>query len=155
MASLAEAVAQGKDGIADLLATTAGLRPADGVLISSAPVEPLPSTDMIILGDVTTPQSQPGLATREGKPAMNGWVIVSRPEGGEAAVRACRAVAGRYMGLVEGAIRADPTAAGTITPPGGTTVASSGLQESPADWNGQAMRQATIPFSISWTSHIS
>jgi hypothetical protein len=154
MASLAEAVAQGKTGIADLLATTDGLRPADEVTVSSGPVEPLPSRDMIILGEVTTPQSRPGLATREGRPTMNGWVIVSRPEGGEAAIREARAVASRYMGLIEAAIRADPTAAGTITPPGGTRVASSGLQESPADWNGQAVRQATIPFSVSWTSHI-
>jgi hypothetical protein len=154
MASIAEAVAQNKDALADYLATTEGLR--DTVTVSSAALDKLPEANMVILGDVTTPQSKPGLATREGKPTMEGWVIVHRAEGGEETIRETRRVAAQYMRLVEAAVSAingDPAAAGLAALPGSVLVASSGSQESPADWNGQAARQATIPFSITWTTH--
>lgn len=154
-ATLAEAITQGKDGLGGYLATTAGLRPADAVAVRTAAVTPEEFVmDMVILGDVVAPQSRPGLATREARPTVTCWVVITRPGVDEAAVRAARARAAALMGLIEGAIRADPTAAGTIAPPGGLAVATSGLEESPVDWHGQAARRATVPFSLSWTSHV-
>jgi hypothetical protein len=152
--TVAEAIAEAMDGIGDYLATTAGLTAADGVTVHTGPVEPLPSRDMVMFGDATTPQGRPGLQGRSATPTWNGWVIVARPGSGEDAIRLARARATELMRLIEGAIKADPTMAGTIQPPGGLQVTTSALQQNPADWDGSAVRQATIPFSLSWTSHI-
>jgi hypothetical protein len=153
-ATLAEVVDQALDGIGDYLASTAGLTEDDGVLVRSGPVDPPRGRDVVMLGDVTMPQSRPGLQGRQGTPTVNGWVIISRPGGDETAIRAVRARATAVMGLIEGAVQADPSMAGTIQPPGGLQITTSGLQQSPEDWNGTAARHAEIPFSLSWTSHI-
>ncbi len=153
--TLAESIAQAKDGLGGYLATTTGLRPADAVTVRTAAVTPEEFTpDMVILSDVVAPRSGPGLATREAKPTITCWVVITRPGTDEIAIRAARARAAAVMGLIEGAVKADPTAAGTIQPPGGLAVATSGLEESPVDWDGSAARRATVPFSLSWTSHV-
>jgi len=153
--TIAEAVAQAKDGIGDYLAATAGLRDADGVTVRTATIAPEEFTyEMVILGDVTAPQGRPGLRGRSATPTMTCWVVITRAGGDETAVRAARARATAVMGLVEGATSADPTMAGTVQPPGGLQVASGGLEESPVAWDEQAARRATIPFSLSWTSHV-
>jgi hypothetical protein len=155
LASFAEAIVADKDAFAAYLATTDGLRETDdpSVTVSSAADDELPSTDMVILGDVTIPQTSAGLYARAGNPTMSGWVMVVRPEGGEAAKRTVRAVAGRLMGRVEGAVAAinrDPARAGISAMPGSVQVTTSGLQEAPSRWNDQASRQAQISFSITW-----
>jgi hypothetical protein len=156
MGSIAEAVAAAKTGIWQRLTTTPGLSDADGVTVRSATIAPEElQGDMVICGDVTIgAAARPGLAGRSASPTMSGWVIITRPEGGEQAIQATRARAAEVMGLVEAAVEADPTVDGTVQGPGGTTVSVSALEETPVDLNGQAFRRATIPFSISWTSHV-
>jgi hypothetical protein len=154
-ATIAEAIAQAKDGLGDYLATTAGLRAADGVVVRTATVAPEEvQPEMIVLGDVTAPQGRPGLRGRSATATLTGWVAIIRTGGDETAIRMARARATALMGLVEDAIEADPTMAGTIQPPGGLQVASGGLEESPVAWEEQAARRATIPFTLSWTSHV-
>jgi hypothetical protein len=158
MPSLAEVVADAKDGLWQRLTTTSGLTEADGVRVASATVSPdelAPGTEVVSLGDVTIGAGgRPGLAGRQASPTLNGWVDVTVLEGDEAAIRTARHRAAELMGLVEAAVVADPTAGGTIAGPGGTTVAVSALQETPVAWKEQAARRATYPFSISWTSHV-
>src|SRR5215216_3117749 len=101
MASLAEAIAADKDALADYLATTPALA---GATVSSAALEEIPAKDYIVLDTVTVPQSGPGLAGREGRPQVAGYVIVQRPEGGEEAIRATRQAAARLMGVIEAAV---------------------------------------------------
>jgi hypothetical protein len=157
MGSIAQVVADAKTGIWQRLTTTPGLTTADdGVTVRSATIAPEElQGDMVICGDVTIGASaRPGLAGRSANPTMNGWVIITRPEGDEPAIQEIRRRAAEVMGLVEATVMADPTADGTIQGPGGTTVSVSALEESPVDLNGQAFRRATYPFSISWTSHV-
>src|SRR5829696_8309136 len=97
MPSIAEAVAQAKTGIWRRLATTdwrrltttEGLRKADGVTVRSATIAPEEfQADMVILGDVTmVPVARPGLAGRAAGPSMSGWVVITRLEGSEEAIR--------------------------------------------------------------------
>jgi hypothetical protein len=156
--SIAEAVADAKDGLWQRLVTTPGLTESDGVRVTSATVSPdelAPGTEVVELGDVTIPVARrPGLRGREATPTLNGWVTVTRLEGGETSIQAARARAAAIVGLVEAAVTADPTVDGTIVGPGGTTVSVGGLQESPVDYKEQAARRASYPFSISWSSHI-
>jgi hypothetical protein len=155
--SIAEVVADAKDGLWQRLVTTPGLTDADGVRVVSATVSPdelAPGTEVVSLGEVVIGAiTRTGLAGREARPTMNGWVDVTLLEGDEAAIRRARRRAAAIMGLVENAVIADPTADGTIADPGGTTVAVSALQEVPVAWKEQAARRATYPFTISWTSH--
>lgn len=152
--TLAEIIAGAKNGIADYLQTTPGLRPADEVTVRSAAPDPEePIRHLIVLGDVIAPQAQAGLQTRQGSPTMTCEVSIVEPGVGEVAIRAARARATAVMKLVEQALAADLTAAGAVPGPGQIRVATSGLQEGPVDWSGAAARQATIPFSLTWTSH--
>jgi hypothetical protein len=154
-ATIAEAIAQAKDGIGDYLTSTAGLRAADGIVVRTATIAPEEfQQEMVILGDVTAPQGRPGLRGRSATPTMTCWVVIIRPGGGETAIRAARDRATALMGLIEGALAADPSAASTVQPPGGLQVASGGLEESPVAWDEQAARRATVPFTLSWTSHV-
>jgi len=156
VASIAEAVAVAKTGIWQRLSTTPGLMDADGVTVRSATIAPEEfQADMVILGDVTigTP-GRPGLAGRAASPSMSGWVVITRPEGSEDAIQGARDRAAELMGLVEAAIGTDPTVDNTVRGPGGTAVNISALEESPVDWNGQAARRATYPFTITWSSHV-
>ena len=151
MPSLAEAVAADKDALADYLTTSI----ADAT-VSSAALEEIPAADYIVLDTVTVPQSGPGLAGREGRPQVAGYVIVQRPEGGEEAIRVTRQVAAALMGSVEQAVAAiskDPAAAGMTAMIGTVGVTTSGLVESPSIWQGQAARQAQVSFTVSWMSH--
>jgi hypothetical protein len=144
-----------KRGIRQFLVTTPGLGTADGVTVRSAAVTPEEFTgDMVILGDTTAPQVQAGLASRAKTPTVTCWVVVTRPGSGEAAIDAAGDRAEVLMALVEAALDADRTAAGSVLPPGQVVVTSSGLEESPVDWDSAAARRATIPFQLSWTSHI-
>jgi hypothetical protein len=156
MAGLAEAVVAAKDGIATFLSATSGLRTADQVTVRSGVLAPEDFTgDLVVLGDATLPATgPPGLAGRQATVTVQGWVIVTRPGSDETAVRAVRARAAALMGLVEASLDADPTAAGTVQPPGGLTAAPTGLEESSVDDNGTAARRATIPFQLGWTSHV-
>jgi hypothetical protein len=144
-----------KRGIRTYLATTGGLGAADGVTIRSAMVDPEEFTgDMVILGDVTVPQAQAGLATRAKTPTVTCWVIVTRPGADEDAIDAAGDRAEQLLALIEAALDADRSAAGTILPPGQIVVATSGLEETPTGPDGSAARRATIGFQLSWTSHI-
>jgi hypothetical protein len=148
-------LAAAKNGIYDYLRTTAGLTEADGVMISSAPILPTAYTNKtIVLGDITVPQTQAGLRTRERTASMGGLIVVNIPGENETAKRTARDNADDLMDLVEGAFKADRSAAGTVGNPGRIVVTTSGLEESPGDANGAAFRRAEIPFTLSWTSHI-
>lgn len=154
-ATFAERFVVAKDGIGTYLETTSGLTAADGVTVRTAAVTPEEFTgDMLILGDITAPQTQVGLGSRAASPTMPCWVVITRPGGDEAAIRATRARAAAVMALAEAALKADPSAAQTVTNPGRIVVTTSGLEESPVDWQRSAARRATIPFTLSWTSHI-
>jgi hypothetical protein len=159
MGSLAEVAAAAKTGLWQRLRTTPGLTETDGVRIASAtvgsPGELSVGSQVVELGDVTiAPATRPDLVGRAGSFTVTGWVTITRPTGGEEAIQAARDRAAEVMGLVERAIATDPTVDGTIVGPGGTAVTVSALQESPVDSSGQAVRRATYPFSITWTSHV-
>ena len=144
-----------KRGIRTYLATTAGLGPADGVTIWSAYVDPGSWTaQTVVLGDVTAPQTQAGLATRARTATAACAVVVTVSGGDETAIDAAGARADELRALIEAALKADPSAAGTVTNPGRIVVATSGLEESPATWEGSAARRATVPFTLTWTTHI-
>jgi hypothetical protein len=148
-------VGQAKKGIRTYLLTISGLQPADGVTVRSATIAPEEFTDtLVILGDVVAPQTQAGLARRAENVTVTCWVIVTRPGGDETAVNLARDRADALIALISGALATDRTAGGVVPNPGRIDLATSGLQETPVTWENQAARQATIPFSLSWTSHI-
>jgi hypothetical protein len=156
MASIAEVVADAKDGIWQRLTTTAGLTDADNVTVRSATIAPEElAPDTIILGDATIGSSgRPDLVGESGSVTLNGWVMVTRHGGDEPAIQAARRRAALLMAAVKQTVASDPTVDGTIAGPGGTAVNVSALEESPLLVTGQAFRRATYPFSITWTSHI-
>jgi hypothetical protein len=163
--SIAEVVATAKTGLWQLLSTTPGLTDTDGVRVASAAVGPDElgtGTSIVELHDVTigtAAGARPDMGgSRSGTPTISGWVTVTYATGGEDAIQAARTRVTAIVGLVERTVRqataGDPTAGGIIQGPGGLAVAVSGLQEGPADWKGQAVRRAAIPFTITWTSHV-
>lgn len=144
-----------KKGLRDYLRTIPGLTPADQVVIRSAPVAPDELADrQLTLGDVVAPQARAGLARKEETPSLTCWLRIIRPGDDENAADTVRDEAASLLALVEGALLRDPSAAGTIVPPGGTRVTSSTLEEFPADLNGTAGRGAQYTIVIGWTSHI-
>jgi hypothetical protein len=142
-----------KSGLRVYLASWEGLRPGDGVTVRSAPGGEL-SDDMVELGQVTAPQTRAGLAGKAENPTMTCWVQSTKAGGDEGAIRAARDRAYELLALVEAAVAADPTAGGTVPPPGGTTVGDSSLVEAPAEGPGGGMRRAQVRFTVTWVSHI-
>lgn len=153
MGSMAEVVADAKDGLWQRLTTTPGL--ADSVTVRSATIAPEElDPETVILGDVTIGATgRPDLLGEAGSPTLSGWVMVTHHGGDEPATQGARRRAAEIMALVKATVAADPTVDGTIAGPGGTAVNVSALEESPLDISGQAFRRATYPFSITWTSH--
>jgi hypothetical protein len=148
-------VSHAKKGIRTYLVGVTGLRPADSVTVRSATIAPEEFNDtLVVLGDVVAPQAQAGYAKRAETVTMTCWVIVTKPGSDETAVDAARDRADALIALVSGALAADRTAGGSVGNPGRIDLATSGLEESPVTWENQAARRATIPFSLSWTSHI-
>jgi hypothetical protein len=151
-------IAAGKKGIRDYLRTTPGLTPNDGVTVRSADITPDEMTPvveggLIILGSVSTSQAQAGLQGRAETPTVSCWAIVGHPGGDEDAIDAVRDRAEELLALIEQALTADPSAAGTILPPGRVIVTAGGLEETPVSWDGAAARRAQRAFTLSWTSH--
>ncbi|HEY3261851.1 MAG TPA: hypothetical protein VGJ95_16565 [Pseudonocardiaceae bacterium] len=147
---------QAKKGIRNYLVAVTGLRPADGVTIRSATIAPEEFNDtLVILGDVIAPQAQAGLARRAENATVTCWVIVTKPGSDETAIDTAGDRADALIALVSNALAADRTAGGSVPNPGRIDLATSGLEETPVTWENQAARRATIPFSLSWTSHIS
>jgi hypothetical protein len=155
--SIAEVIAAAKDGLWQLLSTTPGLTDTDGVRVASAAVSPdelAVGTDVVELGSViVAPPTRPDLQGRGASPTISGWVTITRPLGNEVAVQTTRERAAAVMGLVERTVMGNPSANGTIAPPGPTTVAVLSLSDAPGDFKGQAVRRTICTFSISWTSH--
>jgi hypothetical protein len=151
---MASSVPAVKAGLRQYLANTDGLRPTDGWTVRSADPDPREmSKQMIVLGTVTAPQAQAGLATRAETPTLTGWVIATRVGVGEATVAAARELAYDGFALIEGALAADRTAAGTVPAPGRLNITSTTLEEMPVDWDGSAARRAQLQFQVSWESH--
>jgi hypothetical protein len=142
-----------KTGVCDYLTSWQGLRPADGVVVSSAGTATL-ADHQVTLGDVVAPQARSGLARTAETPTMTCYTGVSKPGDGEAAIRAARQAAGALLTLVQAAIRADPTCGGAIPPPGGSMLGEIALEEYPTDIDGIAARRADYRFTITWESHI-
>jgi hypothetical protein len=146
---------QTKKKIRVYLLTISGLQPADGVVVRSATIAPEEFTDtLVVLGDVVAPQAQAGLARRSENVTVTCWVIVTRPGSDETAIDNAGDDADALIALVSNALAADRTAGGSVPNPGRIDLATSGLEETPVTWNNNAARRATIPFSLSWTSHI-
>lgn len=144
-----------KAGLRQFLAITPGLRPTDGVTIRRADPEPREfALQLVVLGQATTTQTQAGLAARAEACTLTCWVMVTKVGVGDTkAAEACDRAYELYD-LVEGAIRADRTAAGSVPPPGRLDIGSSTLDEMPVDWDGSGARRAQLQFQIGWTSHI-
>jgi hypothetical protein len=146
---------QTKKKIRVYLLTISGLQPADGVVVRSATIAPEEFTDtLVVLGDVVAPQAQAGLARRSENVTVTCWVIVTRPGSDETAIDNAGDDADAIIALISNALAADRTAGGSVPNPGRIDLATSGLEETPVTWNNNAARRATIPFSLSWTSHI-
>lgn len=144
-----------KAGLRQFLSTTAGLKPTDGVTIRRADPEPREfSQQLIVLGQATTTQAQAGLAARAESVTLTCWVFVTKIGVGDAkAAEACDRAYELYA-LIEGAIKVDRTAAGSVPPPGRLDITASTLEEVPVDWDGSAARRAQLQFQVSWVSHI-
>lgn len=153
---MSTSVPAAKKGLRDYLRTIPGLTPDDKVVIRSAPVAPDQLADkQLTLGDVSAPQARAGLARKEESPTLTCWLRVVRPGDDEAAMDTVRDEAAGLLALVEDALLRDPSAAGTIAPPGGTWVTNSTLEEYPAmTAAGTAGRGAQYTFQIQWVSHI-
>jgi hypothetical protein len=144
-----------KVGLKQYLATTAGLRPTDGVTVRRADPEPREfSQQLVILGQATTTQTQAGLGSRAETVTLTCWVMVTRIGVGDATATAACDRAYELHALIEGAIKADRTAAGSVPPPGRLDMTASTLDEMPVDWDGSAGRRAQLQFQLSWVSHI-
>jgi hypothetical protein len=153
---MSSSVAAAKKGLRNYLRSWPGLRTTDGVTIRSAPVTPTEMTDkQVMFGDVSAPPKvHAGMARWEEKPTADGWIEVTRPGADEDAIDAARDLGSELLTLVEDALHADPTAAGTIPPPAQATVSFTALAEYPFEIDGSAGRRAQYRFTITWTSHI-
>jgi hypothetical protein len=152
---VASSVAAAKKGLRTYLRSWEGLRPGDGVVIRSAPVTPEEADDkQVIFGDVTAPQTQAGLARRAETPTMTCWIETTSAGADETAVDTARDQADALLTLVSAALRADPTAGGTIPAPGFTVIGESSVTEYPIDIDGSAGRRAQYRFTLTWESHI-
>lgn len=153
---MSTSVPAAKKGLRDYWRTIEGLRLNDGVVIRSAPVAPDQLADkQLTLGDVNAPQARAGLTRKEETPTLTCWLRVVRPGDDETAMDQVRDEAAALLALVEAALLRDPTAAGTIPPPGDTRVTNSTLEEYPAmTAEGTAGRGAQYTFQIQWVSHI-
>jgi hypothetical protein len=141
-------------GLRTYLASWPGLRESDGVQVRSAPdVGPL-SDDAVEFGDVVAPQRKIGLTSKEETPTITCWTQATVDSTDEDAKDLARLNAYGLLALVEEALAADQTAAGTIARPAGATVGTSTLVQTPADAPGGGTRRAQVRFTISWTSHI-
>jgi hypothetical protein len=148
-------VATVKKGLRDFLKVAPGLTTADGVTIRSAPITPEELTALqVTFGDVTAPQAQAGLVRRAESPTMTCWIETTAPGSDETAIDTARDQGAALLALVSGALRADPTAAGTIPAPGFTVIGETGVVEFPIDLDGSAARRAQYRFTVTWTSHI-
>jgi hypothetical protein len=145
-----------KTGLKLFLSTTAGLRDTDGVTIRRADPEPREfAQQLVVLGSATTTQTQAGLGSRAETATLTCWVMVTRIGVGDTkAAEACDR-AYELLDLIEAAIKADRTAAGSVPPPGRLDFTSSSLEEMPVDWDESPGRRAQLQFQLSWTSHIS
>jgi hypothetical protein len=156
MPTLAEIAADAKDALADAIASTEGLRPANNVAVISVPSGPPPGDkDSIHLVDVTwTAEGRPDLKGRGARYTMTGALLAPWGDGGETKGREARRRAVGLMAKVEEAVQRDPYVGGAIPGPAGTQVASSALQEGLGDWNGQSLLHTRIPFTVTWESHV-
>jgi hypothetical protein len=148
-----------KDGLADYLAAQTGLREADGVQVYSAtPDAANVAKEHVILGNVpTAPQGWRGLGAqrKDERPTLTCWSTVVKPGAGEDAIRAARARAYALLALVEAALKADPSAGGTIPQPRQTTVTESALEEEPVTLaDGGGGRSARLRFTVEWLAHL-
>lgn len=155
---MASSVAAGKKGVRDFLRVSEGLRTSDSVTVRSADLAPEEmgpaiAGGLVLLGSVTVSHTQAGLQGRAETVTVSCWAIDAAPGQGEDAIDTARDRADQLLTLVEAALAADPSAAGTIPPPGRVEVTSGGLEESPVSWDGAAARRADRSFSLSWTSH--
>lgn len=151
-------VAEAKKRLRAWLRTVPGLTEADKVLIRGAPAaidEVKASQKLLILGDVTAPQTLAGLARRAETPTMTCWVEATVAGGGDEAEDAARDQVYGLLALVERAVREDPSGGGAVPPPGQLVVGASTLEEVPAELSDRvAARRAQLTFQLTWTSHI-
>jgi hypothetical protein len=153
---MASSVPVAKPGIRAYLRSWEGLREADGVTVRGAPPAPEEfANKQVVFGDVTAPRRRAGNRWAE-HATMGCSLSATVPGGGDDAEDAARTEAYRVLALVEAALAADPSAQGTVQPPGGTAVGQSDLEEAPAVGpDGANARQAVLRFTITWESHIS
>ena len=143
------------EGLRIYLASWQGLRPGDGVTVRSAPDGGDLPDDAVEFSGVLAPQGPATLTTRSESPTMTCWTQATAPGTDETAKHAARVRAYQLLGYVQAALKADPTAGGTVAPPRGTTVvAESALVQSVADLPAGGGRRAQVRFTISWVSHI-
>jgi hypothetical protein len=144
-----------KAGLRQYLRTTEGLRPTNGLSVRCADPEPEDmTTQLVVLGSATTSQTQAGLAARAEAVTLTCSVLIVKIGVGETKADEARARAYEVYELVEGAIKTDRAAAGTVPPPGRLDIASTALEEFPVLWGEHPGRKAQLQFQVSWTSHI-
>ena len=147
-------VPQGKKGLRAYLQTTEGLRPADKVTVTARAGEPVPATRTVILGRATTTEAPAGLDRRAETVTLSCVILATKIGSGETVSDQARDDAYAVMDLIRAALKADPTAAGTVPGPGHIDVVSSDSQEMPVSWDGQAAERLELEFQLSWVSHI-
>ena len=145
-----------KAGLRNWLRTLPGLTLLDGVTIHGAPVGPdAPTTNLVVLGEVTAPQTFDVLAAdgiKTERPTLTGWCVCTAAGTGDEAEDTARAGAYALFAVIEAAIEADPSAGGVIPGPMRAEVTESGLTEAAGAENEGGKRVAQIRWLLTWGS---
>ena len=152
MASTVPAV---KAGLRDWLRLQPGLLASDGVTVRGAAVDPNEMTyDLVVLTDVTAPQATPVMypAIVEESATLTGYCVATRPGTGDTAEDTARARAYELFAVIEQALETDPTAGGVIPGPIKGRLTDTGLTENAIDLDGGGGRQASVRWTLAWTS---
>jgi hypothetical protein len=144
-----------KVGLRTWLRTQVGLQPADDVTVRAAAVDPAElHKNLVVLTDVLAPQAYDLMdqATKTERPTLTGYCVATRPGSGDEAEDAARTAAYAMFAVVEQALETDPSAGGVIPGPLKGELTEAALSESPLDLDGQAGRQASVRWTLAWTS---
>jgi hypothetical protein len=112
------------------------------------------TADLVVLTDVTAPQSGPVMypAIVEESATLTGYCVATRPGTGDAAEDAARNRAYALFAVVEQALETDPTAGGVIPGPIKGRLTDTGLTENAVDDEGSGGRQASVRWTLAWGS---
>jgi hypothetical protein len=143
-----------KKGLRNWLRTLPGLA---GVTVRGRPIQVLRGGEEIHLGDVLAPQAYEvqDWGPKTERPTLTSWIFVRKNEVAgnlDAGEDAARDRAYQILGVIETALKADPSAGGVIPGPGKGQITESGLTETPGDAEGTGTCEVQVRWVLTWTS---